>query len=302
MTFELKADESVARGVRRLLRGEIDKAEQALTGTGDGDDSPVHDARKRFKKVRAVLKLARAALGEREYQCANARFRNAGRPLTEVRDAEVLVEALDGLKKRFGPEVAPGPFDCARQLLLARREETARRVLQEENALQTIADAVRKERRLGRLALGRKGWAALEGGLEDTYTRGRDGLALAEAAPTVENLHEWRKRVKDLRHQLEALSPARPGTLSELAEQLHDLGDLLGDDHDLAVLRRTLAETDADPDQALPPLLDRRRGELQRRALDLGRTLFRDPVETFTARLAGFWKAWRWASRAAGKA
>lgn len=56
------------------------------------------------------------------------------------------------------------------------------------------------------------------------------------------NLHELRKRTKDLLYELELLCCVWPEMIGPLVEQAHHLTDLLGDDHDLAVLRAIAQE------------------------------------------------------------
>ena len=117
------------------------------------------------------------------------------------------------------------------------------------------------------------------------------------ADPSVENLHEWRKQAKYLRHQLEVLEPIQPVAMAELAGRLHELTQLLGDGHDLAVLRQKLVAGPAAPAgrirETLVTLIDRRRAELEQEALQLGRRLFADKPKDFTERLKSYWKAWR---------
>ena len=130
------------------------------------------------------------------------------------------------------------------------------------------------------------------------YRRGQRALTAVRRKPTVEYLHEWRKQAKYLRYQLDLLRPLAPKPLTPLAKRIDHLGDLLGDDHDLAVLRREVA---GDParfggPQALEPLLariDRRRQRLEHDAIVLGRKVFRDPPQTFGRRLRGYWKTER---------
>src|ERR1019366_5884992 len=52
----------------------------------------VPEVRKCFKRVRAALRLVREDLGDDAYREENWCLRDAARPLTEVRDAEMLVE------------------------------------------------------------------------------------------------------------------------------------------------------------------------------------------------------------------
>jgi len=94
MAFQLKPQESVRKGIKRLVRKQIDTALEGLR-TQDTSDPVVHEARKCFKKVRALLRLVRDELDDKVYRDENTCFRDAGRPLTAVRDAKVLIEALD---------------------------------------------------------------------------------------------------------------------------------------------------------------------------------------------------------------
>jgi CHAD domain-containing protein len=141
-------------------------------------------------------------------------------------------------------------------------------------------------------------WSALLKGLKRVYRGGRRAHAAAAEDPSDEKLHEWRKQAKLLRYQLETLQPGWPEFLDNLVEQAHRLGGLLGDDHDLAVLRALLQEQpDLSGDDAtqelLLALIDRRRAELQEEALRLGRRFYPDKPGAFTDRLRECWEAWR---------
>jgi CHAD domain-containing protein len=298
MAFALKADESAAKGVKRLVRKQIESAVESLTKqAGAKQEEAVHDARKRFKKVRALLRLVRPELGEKVYKRENACFRDAARPLSEVRDARVLVEALDGLAERSGGNgKSLGPV---RKALQARQRATRRRVLKEEQSPARIAEAAEEARqRVKDWDIGRKGWAALGTGLKRVYKSGRDAFAAARVEPSVEALHEWRKQVKYLWHQLQVLGPTWPGLMDEMGKQAHQLADHLGDDHDLAVLRDLLVQEGsqwARPGTVtkLLGLIDERRGELQHDAAQLGQRLYADRPKAFLNRLHSYWQAWR---------
>ena len=50
----------------------------------------VHAARKRLKKIRGVLCLVRPELAE-WYRVENVRYRDVGRDLSQIRDAQVMI-------------------------------------------------------------------------------------------------------------------------------------------------------------------------------------------------------------------
>src|SRR5262245_49592208 len=96
MAFRYKRCESVPVSSRRIVRKEINKCLKSLA-TKTASDETIHDVRKRFQKVRAILKLARPAIGDKTYQRENSCFRDAAAVLREVRDAKVQIDALEKL-------------------------------------------------------------------------------------------------------------------------------------------------------------------------------------------------------------
>ena len=114
---------------------------------------------------------------------------------------------------------------------------------------------------------------------------------------TVENLHEWRKQVKYLRHQLELLAPTWPKVVGELAKEADGLGELLGEDHDLAVLGSTLASPPAadmlkQSVDEFGALIERQRKKLQVEAISTGELLYRDSPKQLVHRLEAYWRRW----------
>jgi CHAD domain-containing protein len=296
MAFQLKPDETVRKGIRRIARKQIDKAREGLAGqVTSTSDETVHDARKRFKRLRAVARLVRGEVGERRYRRENLRFRDAARPLSEVRDAHALSQALDKLAERFAQEAPPETWQPLREALQQRERHVSHEVLERSDAITQAVAALDEARpRLKRWPLG-AGFSALAAGLKRSYKLGRQAHARAAADPATENLHEWRKRVKDLWHHVQILQPSRPRVLDELADKAHELADLLGDDHDLAVLREIIDGGTLAPDvqaEAIKPRIDRRRAELQRSALERGGELFGERPKEFVARLRSYWRRW----------
>jgi hypothetical protein len=91
MAFQLKRKEAIGNGIKRTVRRQIEKALAHLRARGDPDET-VLEVRKCFKRVRAALRLVRDDLVDTVYRRENFLFRDAARPLTEARDAVVLVD------------------------------------------------------------------------------------------------------------------------------------------------------------------------------------------------------------------
>ena len=276
---------------------QIDKALAELGGERYDDlRKVVHSVRKRGKRFRALLRLVRPELGK-EYHRANEAVRDAGRALAPIREAHALLGTFDALVAGSGPDrVDHGLLGVRAGLAQGAREATARigtddPVVEEAKALLgSIRDGVDD------WAIG-DGFSALAPGLEATYRRGRDGLRSVVLEPSAEALHEWRKGAKHLWHQTQLLAPSAPSALGPAEVSLHALADTLGDDHDLVGLVDLLR---ADPDsfggcevEAAVDLADRRRADLEERALALGARLYAEKPKAFVDRAARYWDIWQ---------
>src|SRR5262249_51428072 len=245
MAERLREGEPPARGVRRIVRRGAAKALKRVDVDRAPADVAIHDARKRLKRARAALRLIRKPLGARQFRRENEAFRDAARPLGEIRDAKILVEAFDALVKDDAPHDRPA-FRSVRDVLVAHQLRVRGRAFRNGNAMEPVLRALRSaRRRAGGWSFERDGWSALRPGVRRVYRSGRKVLAVARAEPRDENLHELRKQAKYLWQELEILASIAPGMLRARAARARRLSDALGDDHDLAVLRQRLSHAPA---------------------------------------------------------
>jgi CHAD domain-containing protein len=297
-TYRLLAGEPVGSGIKRVIAARIDDAVAHLRGEAGSDAAEgVHEARKDIKKIRSALRLVRDAIGDDVWRLENDHYRDCARQLSGFRDAEILVEALDGLAERFG-QTARDRFDRLRQEL-DRENRAAHEDGTVERAMASAAAELEAERsRIDALPLRGDGWDLIGPGIHRSYRRGRKRLRGVEEEASVTNLHELRKRVKDLWYQLRLIRDADPGMLGPLADHAHDLSDHLGDDHDLALLReqvqrRSAAFADPGDQRHVLDQIDQQRGELQFAAISLGGRIYSEKPKKFTKRLESRWEGWR---------
>ncbi|HEV8332217.1 MAG TPA: CHAD domain-containing protein [Steroidobacteraceae bacterium] len=232
----------------------------------------VHSARKQLKRARATLRLLRRATGDDSYRRENVAARDAARPLSRARDDEMISNSLAGLLDHFGRNVPRMNFAQHGQKLSAAQIDGIKAALG------------RSMKRAQEWELDADGWDCITTGLRATYRRARRALRHARTDRATEDLHEWRKQTKYLWHQLQILTPLAPGPIGELADEFHHLADYLGNEHDLAVLRERAAAS-----SELHPLIDRRREELQDKALTLGERLYSEKSRPFVHRLERHW-------------
>jgi CHAD domain-containing protein len=290
--YRLKRREKTAKGVRRIAHGRVEHALEQLRQQPDGEEVAVHTARKDLKKLRSLLRLVRGELGKSAYSAENARYRDAGRLLSDARDAEVKLQTLAALRDRF--DDLP---DLDGYVAALKSEQASAR-----HGNGTLTDAARAIEAGGEsidawdLPGGR--WPPVGDGLASAYGRGRRALALVkESDGDGEAVHEWRKRSKDLWYHLRILERAWPEVLGPLAAQAHELSDLLGDHHDLSVLaddaRRRPDRFPADDGARLGSAIETRQEELLAVAIPLGERLYAEKPKAYRGRMKAYWKAQR---------
>ncbi len=304
--FALLEREPLAVGLRRLT---VEQFDRLLVGLGDGVDLDwfVHETRKATKRVRAVLRLVRSEIGERAYAAENAILRDAARLLAPMRDDRVLALSVEGLRGRYRSALNPAAFGELERRLTERALDRRERVVR-SGALDQVAMVLRSARVRyaawpvpGDPTVGLYGrkpvkdrFSSIADGLDATYRRGRHEMKAALAHGVPEEVHAWRKRVKYLRHQTEALVPLFPDVLAGSVTALEHLGELLGSDHDLAVL---IDEVERSPHLCPDPferslliaLARHRRRELLDASAVIGRRIYAEPPKQFVARLSEYW-------------
>jgi CHAD domain-containing protein len=277
--FRLREGEPVPGGFRRIACGQLDMAIERLEGHTDEQlGTAVHETRKSLKRLRATVRLARDELGDEVYRRENGAFREAGRRLAGARDSRVLLETLDALTDRYLDGV-PGRFQRFRSTLVG-QHGAAQRQLREGAAITDVRRELRAARaRVRDWHLEREHFDAVAPGFKRIYRRGRRAYRVACREPSTENLHELRKRTKDLWYAAQIVRPASPKKMRRIAQRAHELSNLIGEDHDLAILGQRAAERrdrfagDTDVGE-LARLAEYRREELRREAMDIGRRLF----------------------------
>ena len=293
MSYHFSNHETVPECIKRLAVEQLDKAiEQTQTRTTRREEA-IHDARVSIKKLRALLRLAQSKrtndVFAKEMRC----YRDAGRLLSEMRDAAVMIATLDKLIEHYAEQLTPKAFaEFRRPFIKTLHEQYSHRNKPLAEMARTLRSA---RRRVASWPLKDDGFCAVRQGLKHSYKKGCVNMARARTEPCVETYHQWRKRVKDLWYQVRLLKLIWPATAKNLADELERLADYLSDDHDLAILRqRVLQQSSKDRMQqdALVALIEQRRNELEMEANRLGERIYVESPKAFVHRFGVYWRAW----------
>ena len=292
MSYQLRTEENLGQGMRRVFRRQIERAVEASHSKRTETNSPVHETRKHLKKARAALGLLSGAVSRKEFSRTNKKLRRVANLVSDIRDAEVRFQTMQQLGHLLRIE-QDGIVQEAEVFL----------GLELESFLAAFSDW--KEEAAERLEKVRrqiKDWPVdcltckqLRKTVQRGYCRGRKTLRAANKIPTAENFHEFRKHAKELMYQLRILQPVSPPRLQPLVDELLAITEKLGNAHDLAFLEKRLFKhkrrgADDRTAGALSELIGLREKELQREAAFLGERFYAAPPKEFGRRLAALFE------------
>jgi hypothetical protein len=277
MRHRLRKHAKVAVELVRLTRDDLGGALAELEAQGP-IDKRVHAIRQRLKWLRSRLRVLQGALGE---DAATARHLAAStaRLLATARDTDVAAASARALSAAAADDAG---FDRLADVLdteAATAHGHHAPLGEVKRRLETMA------RSAARFATDFNGEALLQKSILRAYRGGRQAMALAAESRATADLHRWRKHAKHLWHLLRMARSLTSRGTSKVADGFDQLAELLGIDHDHAMLVERLAGA---PDavslaRQLSLIAERRRGIVDQ-ALASGARLYADKPADFARR------------------
>ena len=291
MGFRLKLREPLPDGLKRVFCEQIDSSLRMCRHPAKERGVTVHEVRKHLKKLRAAMRLAVGGVGKKQHEREDCCVREIGRLVSDLRDSQVRLQTLIHLRDEAAKKSQKNLFPRLEELLSLERESFSAAFSGWQK--QAVPKLERVEKRLAKWPLDCITWKEICGAVEKIYKRGQRGLAKTIKKPVPENLHAWRKRVKDLWYQLRILEPLNRVVFEEMAHDADVLGELLGREHDFDFLMARLEKESGDDalrDELgrLQKLVRRRGKRLCRDALELGRRFYAEPPKAFAKRISIF--------------
>lgn len=194
----------------------------------------IHNIRKSFKKIRAILKLIKYDLKDkRTYVTQNNYYKYAGKRFSGSRDNFVLKKTFNKIAEKYGIE---DKIESSSLKELNTDEDNDKfSVLKRELQL--------KREHLGIYKLKKKK-RPLRAGLKKIYKKLIKNRKKAYLSYKDSDFHEWRKAIKNYMYQVELFKNALPKKLNKKTKRLKKLADLLGLDHDIAILKEFIFHQD----------------------------------------------------------
>jgi CHAD domain-containing protein len=286
MSFAFTHRKNVASQVCSIASEQIEKALGDISQPEDIGKT-IHALRRRCKKLRGLISLVGPDLENADKE--NDAFRDAAASLSQARDAAVMVETLDNLlafDRRSGEaRINKGEAADITQALHERARAADRGDSDPFARFRIIFQAAKK--RVEHWSLDGHGFDLVGDGLAKNYRLFRKRMERAEAAAEPEHLHDWRKVAKYHGHHIVLLRRCAPDLLKGREKTVDKLGSLLGDHHNLEVLRETLAGIGFK--DAVADVINAQQAELANAAFGLGRQLAAEKPEALRRRFERYW-------------
>jgi hypothetical protein len=293
MSYAFTCGRSLDSEVRRIAERQLTLAiEEMQPDRERRGDETIHEARRRVKKVRALLRLVRPAFAVKSGPI-NKQLRNVSRLLAPISDSEARAATLGRLGTRY-PQQLPAHGVTTLQRTLGRRTARIVHAADVDRVFERASAILRRQQRHVReWRLRKRGFRAVGPGLAIGLRRMRRAMAEATAHPSGRSYHVWRERVKDHWFHVRLLELRCGGWLADYEKTLEQLDGVLGEYHNCILLQNTIiveAHLRRDDAARILRVLRRYKGELRREALRLADDLGPQSVSEFVEQVQRHWR------------
>jgi CHAD domain-containing protein len=246
----------------------------------------VHEYRKSLRRARAVVALLSPTLGKPAARGLTRNLQAAFRATSAFRDADILLQTLKSVPAAPEDDLERHAMEVALELEQRRsRLETSEKLAEGLRPLAALPAALE--------VVLDPGYSVqdLERGLARGRRRERRALERARETAREDDFHEWRKRLKELRYQIELLASTGSRELKKRERALGQLAQDLGSVTDRIVLKREIERREREGSvprsttltDRIRQLSAERSGELLAR----GSELFERDPKTFARQVLG---------------
>ena len=299
MSYRLENSETLSFGLKRIVLELIDNSVFNFAKGNGSLNEDVHETRKNFKKTRTVLRLIRSDIGAESFRIENTFYRDSGRVLSDLRDSTVLIETFDKLLKNSELEMSNFDFSIFRNFLVEKHKNISANKHNKSEVINSLSTELLLARsRVFDWPISGDKFKIIKKNLQLIYEEGQVYMYAVFNEAIKENVHEWRKRVKNLWYSMRILSNLWPEIMSPLVTLIGKLSDNLGDTNDMFLLKERIITNqskfkDDQHTRELINFIDRRIIDLLRDARSIGRKIYSEDSKYFVGRMQNYFEIWR---------
>ena len=293
--FVLYKEQTIPENISRVIIGQIDLINSHCSEQTEVHIS-IHEIRKGFKRIRAVLRLIRDDIGYGTYYRENIFYRDLARSFSGVRDFEVLKSSLELVERKYPEEVRPIDANRVRKHIIKHRDHLVEELIDREDIFTQIGEALTMaQTRTDNLIYSKGKFSGLRSGMGRIYRNGRKMNKHITRSGSLEDLHDFRKRSKYLYYNLLLFENLHPGIMKAHARTLKKFTDNLGDSRDIALLGNYLINNKivgfrAQSLEAFIKVINEERFQLIDKALTTSGLIYAEKTGAFVDRLEKYWK------------
>jgi len=299
MSYRLENNETLSFGLKRIVLELIDNSVFNFSKGNGSFNEDVHESRKNFKKIRTVFRLIRSQIGKDSFRLENSFYRDSGRVLSDLRDSTVLISTFEKLTKNSELEMSNFDFSVFKNFLIEKHKSISASKNKKSQVINSLStDLLLARSRVFDWPITGDNFKIIKPNLRKIYELGQDYMYAVFDEAIKENVHEWRKRVKDLWYSMRILLNLWPEIMSPLVLLLGKLSDLLGDTNDLFLLKERIITNqskfkDGQHTKELINFIDKRIIDLLRDARTIGRKVYSEDSKYFVGRMQNYFEIWR---------
>jgi CHAD domain-containing protein len=297
MAYRIDIDKPLESEVRRIASAQLSSAADLLEHQPEGPHTAIHDARRHIKRTRALYRLIASEASD-FVSTENKRLREIARDLSHLRDTAALAETTAYLASETEHKESVSAIKHLGRAMKTRRDEMAIG----EEAEAELADAATRLREaenategLHLPGNGKQAIACVAAGWRKTGKRARKALDSCQDAEDEVPFHDLRKRSQDRWMHSALLRKLWPAAMISVQKQTKALVDLLGHEHDLAVLNDHLASPEhtrknEQEQQSILQSIAAQRQKLQQASRDAGGEIYGDKPKKDDAVIRTLWR------------
>lgn len=296
LKFKINAAELPKTEIKRIIHEQLNNAIEYAENANDVHKA-IHEIRKSIKRVRAVLRLIRFETGDSFYRKENTYFRDLSRKISELRDNAVQIRTLDELYAKYKVYIELDVYQSIKTQLQLNLAKLTEKEIEEAGILKEIAQELKNTNlRLSHIPIVENDFRVFKKGLQHIYRNGRRRYQMAINNRDPELLHDWRKFVKYLWYHMQLLEELWPKYFKSNSSWLEDIGERIGEDHDLHVFRMLLASEAPDlihssNGEKLIKAIENQRIKKQNAALPIAQFIYYEKPSQFSERIEHYWNA-----------
>jgi CHAD domain-containing protein len=299
MSFRLENNEILSFGLKRIVLELIDNSVFHCSKGNGSFNEDVHETRKNLKKIRTVLRIVKSNIGIENFRIENSFYAESGRTLSDLRDSTVLIYTFDKLIKKSELIKSDYDFSVFRKFLVEKNKNISASKHKKSEVINSLStDLILARSRVFDWAISGDSLKIIKKDLRRIYEQGQIQMYAVLNEAIKLNVHEWRKRVKDLWYSMRILSNVWPEIMNPLVNLLRNLSDTLGDTNDLFLLKAQIISNqnkfkDDQHTSELINFIDQRIVKLLKEARFIGRKIYSEESKYFVGRMQNYFEIWR---------